>query len=217
MDGKSLRGAARATRRKIHLLAAVEHTSGLVLAQPDVGEKTNEITCFQPLLDTVADLAGIVVTSDALHTQREQAAYLLGRQAHYIVIVKGNQKHLRKQLKSLPWRDIPLQGRTRSKGHGRSEIRRIKVATMNNLLFPGARQAIQIQRQRTCRKTGKTTIKTIYAVTSLTADQATPAQLAQLIHDHWGIDPPPYPRYHLRRGRLPTAHRQRASRDGHLA
>jgi hypothetical protein len=44
------------------------------------------------------------------------------------VIAKGNQKKLRRQLKSPPWGDIPLQGRTRGVGHGRSEIRRIKVA-----------------------------------------------------------------------------------------
>ncbi|WP_406209615.1 ISAs1 family transposase [Streptomyces sp. NBC_01017] len=86
--------AAKAKGRKIHLLAALEHTTGLVLAQLDVGEKTNEITCFQPLLDTVADLAGTVVTNDAMHTQREHADYLLSRDAHYIVIVKGNQKKL---------------------------------------------------------------------------------------------------------------------------
>ncbi|MFH9193493.1 hypothetical protein [Streptomyces globisporus] len=73
------RGAARARGRKIRLLAAVEHNTGLVLAQFDVGEKTGETTCFQPLLDTVADLAGTVVTSDALHTQCEHAGYLLGR------------------------------------------------------------------------------------------------------------------------------------------
>jgi hypothetical protein len=42
VDGKSLRGAAKANGRKIHLLAALEHTTGLVLAQLDVGEKTNE-------------------------------------------------------------------------------------------------------------------------------------------------------------------------------
>jgi hypothetical protein len=61
-----------------------------------VGEKTNETTCVQLLLDTVADLAGAVVTSDAMHTQREHADYLLARSAHYIVIVKGNQKKLRR-------------------------------------------------------------------------------------------------------------------------
>lgn len=188
VDGKSLRGAARAGGRKIHLLAAVEHNTGLILAQLDVGEKTGETTCFQPLLDTVADLAGTVVTSDALHTQREHAGYLLGSRAHYIAIVKGNQKKLRKQLKSPPWKGISFQGRTRGSGHGRAEIRRIKVATVNNLLFPGARQAVQIERRRTDRKTGKTTITTVYAVTSLTAEQAAPARLAQLVRDHWKIE-----------------------------
>ncbi|OAH10225.1 ISAs1 family transposase [Streptomyces jeddahensis] len=123
VDGKTLRGAARATGRKIHLLAACDHLSGLVLAQLDVGEKTNEITCFQPLLESLADLAGVVVTSDAMHTQREHASYLLGWGAHYVVIAKGNQKKLHKQLKSLPWKQIPLQGRTRDTGHGRGETR----------------------------------------------------------------------------------------------
>ncbi|MFF9015069.1 ISAs1 family transposase [Streptomyces sp. NPDC014870] len=175
VDGKSLRGAARANGRKIHLLAALDHTGSTVLAQLDVGEKTNEITCFQPLLDTIACIAGAVVTSDALHTQREHADYLVtGRSAHYIVIVKGNQKKLRRQLKSLPWQQIPLQGRTREVAHGRGEIRRIKVATVNSPLFPHARQAIQLKRRRTNRKTGKVTIKTIYAVTSLPADGAAP-------------------------------------------
>ncbi|WP_351232287.1 ISAs1 family transposase [Streptomyces sp. NPDC002133] len=79
VDGKTLRGAARVTGRKIHLLATCDHLSGLALAQLDVGEKTNEITCFQPLLETLADLAGVVVTSDAMHTQREHASYLLSR------------------------------------------------------------------------------------------------------------------------------------------
>ncbi|MEU0664268.1 transposase [Streptomyces lavendulocolor] len=99
------------------------------LAQLDVAEKTNEITCFQPLLDTVTDLAGTVVTSDAMHTQREHGYYLLSRGAHYTVIIKGDQKKLRQQLTSLPWKDISLQGRTRGIGHGRSEIGRIKIAS----------------------------------------------------------------------------------------
>ncbi|SEC19185.1 Transposase DDE domain-containing protein [Streptomyces sp. 3213] len=170
VDGKSLRGAAKAGGRKVHLLAAMEHATGLVLAQLDVGEKTNEVTRFQPLLDAVADLAGVVVTADALHTQREHAAYLLGRQAHYIVIVKGKTKKLRAQLKSLPWKDIPLQGRVAGVGHGRSEIRQIKVASVNNLLFPGAWQAIQIKRRRTDRKTGKTTVKTAHRVAPRPSD-----------------------------------------------
>ncbi|MGR3875588.1 hypothetical protein ACUXZZ_44380 [Streptomyces graminifolii] len=94
---------------------------------------------------------------------------------------------LRKQLRSLPRPEVPLQGRVPGIAHGRPEIRRIKVVTVNSLLLPGARQAVQIKRRRTDRKTGRTTIKTVYAVTSLTAGQANPAQPATLIRDHWQI------------------------------
>ncbi|MFF2964175.1 hypothetical protein ACFVT1_36030 [Streptomyces sp. NPDC057963] len=66
-------------------------------AEPPVSACTRG-TCFQPQLDVVADLAGVVVTSDATHTfEREHADYLLGREAHCIVIVKGNRRKLRKQ------------------------------------------------------------------------------------------------------------------------
>ncbi|MFE9629348.1 transposase [Streptomyces sp. NPDC006527] len=56
--------------------------------------------------------------------------------------------------------------------------------------FPGARQAVQLKRRRTDRKIGKTTIKAVYAVTSLTAEQATPRQLASLVRDHWKVEAP---------------------------
>ncbi|MCY0932224.1 ISAs1 family transposase [Streptomyces sp. H27-H1] len=188
VDGKSLRGAARADGRKVHLLAACDHATGLVLGQLDVGEKTNEITCFRPLLDTIGDLTDTVITSDALHTQREHAAYLLQRKAHYIVIAKGNQKKLHQQLKNLPWEQVPLLGRARNTGHGRREVRRIKVCTVDKLLFPGARQAIWIRRRRVDKKTGKVSHKNVYAVTSLRVEQAGPDILAQLVRGHWGIE-----------------------------
>ncbi len=188
VDGKSPRGAARANGRRIHLLAAVDHASGLVPAQLDVGEKTGETMCFKPLLDTVGEVSGVVVTSDALHTQRAYAEYLTGRGANYIVIVKGNQKKLFAQLKALPWGEVPLHDRSRARGHGRRENRRIKVCTVGDLLFPAACQAAQFKRRRLDRKSGKATITTVYAVTSLTADQAAPARLATLIRGHWQVE-----------------------------
>ncbi|WP_410092872.1 transposase [Streptomyces sp. uw30] len=104
------------------------------------------------------------------------------------MIVKGNQKKLRKQLKTLPWQWIPFQSRISESSHGRGEIRRIKVCTVNNLLFLGARQAVQLKRRRLHRKSGKVSIKTVYAVTSLTAEQAAPAQFANMIGSHWQIE-----------------------------
>lgn len=217
VDGKSLRRAARARDRKIHLPAACDHAGGLVLAQLDVGEKTNEITCFQPLLNTLDGLAGTVATSDAMHTQDDHAAYLLRRKAHYIVIAKSNRKNLPKQLKPLLWHRIPLQNRTRATGHGRHEIRRLKVCAVNTRFLPGARQAVQIVRRRVSRKTGKTSLKTVYAVTSLTAEQAGPARLALDSRALDGRGPAPRPGRHLHRGHLATADRERTPSDGNLA
>jgi len=53
------------------LLAALDHAEGVVLAQRVVDGKSNEITAFAPLLDGI-DIAGAIITTDALHTQREQ-------------------------------------------------------------------------------------------------------------------------------------------------
>jgi len=47
------------------------------------------------------------VTSDAMHTQREHADYLVTvKNAAYICVVKRNQPSLYRQLKALPWRQI---------------------------------------------------------------------------------------------------------------
>uniref|UniRef100_A0AAU1IAE5 Transposase n=1 Tax=Streptomyces sp. NBC_00180 TaxID=2903632 RepID=A0AAU1IAE5_9ACTN len=59
---------------------------------------------------------------------------------------------------------------------------------------PGARRAVQIKRRRTDRKTGKTAVKTVYAVTNLTTEQATTSQLAELVRDHWKIRAPHHAR-----------------------
>ncbi|MEV3913088.1 hypothetical protein [Streptomyces canus] len=83
----------------------------------------------------------------------------------------------------------PLQNRTTGAGHGRREVRRLKVCTVQpGLLFPHAVQAMEIKRRRTSRKTGKVETKTVYAVTSLPPEQAGPAQLAELEQNHWSVE-----------------------------
>lgn len=91
-----------------------------------------------------------------------------------------------------PWPPMPgwsLQARTAGAGHGRREVRRLKVCTVRpGLLFPHAVQAMEIKRRRTHRKTGKVETKTVYAITSLPPEQASPAQLAELIQNHWSVE-----------------------------
>jgi len=151
-----------------------------------VGAKTNEIPLFTALLDRI-QITDAVITADALHAQREHAAYLHRRGAHYLLIVKRNQPGLHAQLAALPWRDVPKACDKREQGHGRTERRTLKVTSVAaGLAFPHAAQAIQVVRRR--KLMGKWSRETCYAVTSLTVTQATYAQLAAIIRGHWGIE-----------------------------
>jgi predicted transposase YbfD/YdcC len=188
VDGKTLRGSGHHPNAQVHLLAVMDHTTRAVLAQTDVGSKTNEITQFRPLLDGL-DLAGRVVTAAALHTQREHADWLVTqRHAAYLLIVKANQPSLHHQLSTLPWRDIPVVDETRDRGHHRVELRRLQVTTVAGLDFPHAAQAIRITRRVRPLTGRRWRTAVVYAITSLTAAQASPARLADWIRGHWGIE-----------------------------
>jgi predicted transposase YbfD/YdcC len=191
VDGKALRGTrhASADGQAVHLLAVLDHQACAVLGQAGVDGKTNEVTRFAPLLEPL-DLAGHVVTADALHTQRGHAEFLVTtKNAHYIFIVKKNQPGLYAQLKRLPWRQVPAGDRQQDRGHGRDEHRTLKAVTVAaGLAFPHAAQAIAITRRIRPLSGGTWRTVTVYAITSLDAHQATPAQLAAWIRGHWQIE-----------------------------
>jgi Transposase DDE domain len=103
-------------------------------------------------------------------------------------MVKANQPTLHRQLRRLPWPDIPVADHTRDRGHGRAETRRLQVTTIAGLDFPHATQAIRITRRVRSLRSRRWRTVTVYAVTSLTAAQASPARLADYIRGHWGIE-----------------------------
>jgi hypothetical protein len=106
--------------------------------------------------------------------------------AHYILDVKKNQPSLYSQLKGLRWRKVPILHAQDDHGYGRDERRTVKVvAVSQGLLFPHATQAIAITRRTRPAGTKKWKTVTIYAVTSLDAHQATPAELAGWIRGHF--------------------------------
>jgi predicted transposase YbfD/YdcC len=190
VDGKALRGSRNGDDRARMVMAALDHDTAVTLGQVEISEKSNEIPSFSVLLDTIDDLEGVVLTADALHAQREHAEYLRGRGAYYVLTVKGNQKNLRKQLASLPWKDVPTGHAETDTRHGRKVTRTYKVVTVEfGILFPDAVQAIQITRTRKPKGSRKrATRETVYAITSLTAIQAQPAELARYIRGHWHVE-----------------------------
>lgn len=106
IDGKTLRGSADGDRKPVHLLSAVVHGTGVVIAQMSVSEKTNEIPCAKPLLQKLP-LEGCIITADALHTQKETARFITeDLKADYVLIAKGNQPTLQKDIEALHAEDF---------------------------------------------------------------------------------------------------------------
>jgi predicted transposase YbfD/YdcC len=190
VDGKTIRGSRTSDTAARHVLAACDQVTGVVLASTDVDGKTNEITRFAPLLDQISDLRDVVVTADALHCQRDHVAYLAERGAHWILIVKENQPGLHHQLAALPWPAVPDADRDTARGHGRREIRTLKILSISTGIgFPNATQAMQIRRRRRRLDQPKRfTTETVYAITDLHVHQARPAHLATWIRGHWSIE-----------------------------
>ena len=136
VDGKTLRGARAPGGHQIHLLAAMDHTTRVVVAQREVDGAPGEVPAFQPLPANL-DLAGAVVTADALQTHPNAAEFLVTvKQAHYLFVVKANQPTLLDRCTRLPWHRVPVLDRTRDRGHARIELRTLKAVTVHHFGFP---------------------------------------------------------------------------------
>ena len=184
IDGKTVRGAKNKEGKAPHLVAALAHGIGAVLGQVAVQDKSNEIPAVRELLTAFADLAGAVVTIDAMHTQHDTAQAILARQAGYVMTVKANMPTLYRKLKKLPWAAIPA-GSAVSTDHGRRARRTIKVALAPAWTgFDGAAQVAQLR--RTVTRNGKKTVEVAYLITS--DRDADPATLAAWVRGHWAIE-----------------------------
>ena len=212
VDGKTSRGARRPDGTRVHLLGVAEH-GGHLLDHLEVDVKHNETSHFTELLESL-DLAGAVVTFDALHTVRANLDWLATeKKAHYIAVVKQNQPLLHARVKALPWRQVPAGSITRETGHGRIETRTVKAAHVSRLDFPWACQAIKITRRRQDAGTGTISRETVYAVTSLTSSHATAQDLARLVREHWTVEA----HHHVRSpGRAWLLHHVAPTRHGWL-
>lgn len=116
VDGKVVRStrADDGHDNKLNLFSALSHQYALVYNQVAVEDKSNEIPALKTLLDPL-EIDGVLISADALHTQRESARYIVQEKGgHYIFTVKDNQPGLRKRIEDA------LSGRSFSLGpsHG---------------------------------------------------------------------------------------------------
>jgi predicted transposase YbfD/YdcC len=156
----------------------------------DEQKKTNEIGMAIPLLER-CDIAGKVVTADALLTQCKLADYIVDRQADYSFTVKGNQPTLEKDIALVfEERGDPDFVQVASCDHGRIETRSIWCSTeLNDYLdFPHVGQVFMIERESINKKTGAISRESALGVTSQTPDQAPPERVLATNRRHWIIE-----------------------------
>lgn len=195
IDGKELRSAKRGGHDRVHLMAALDHDTGAVLAQIDVHAKTNEIPRLPVLLEELEghrSLKGRIFTIDALHTQTKTAHLICGTyRAHYLMTIKGNQPGLYAQAESHPWEQIPVCDVQEDTSHGRIVRRELKIVTPTGVLassWPGAKQIGQLTRTAIRAKGKEPTIEVVYLITSLNAHQGPATRINEIARGHWAIE-----------------------------
>jgi predicted transposase YbfD/YdcC len=147
------------------------------------------------------DWKGKILTGDALYCQRCLCLAILLAGGDYLFMVKGNQPQLFEDLCLLFAPPSPAkragegilrlpeqQAQTINKGHGRLELRSIRVSSelKGYSDWPGLEQVFEIRRRWQTK--GQWHEDVHYGVTSLPTTVAIPERLLKLKRGHWTIE-----------------------------
>jgi predicted transposase YbfD/YdcC len=200
IDGKTLRRSHNRTIGKdaIHMVNAWATHNGIALGQWKTDAKSNEITAI-PLLLRQLNVAGCIVTVDAMGAQTKIAQSIRDEKADYVLRVKDNQGNLHQDIQDwfayadkVHFADMQHSyAETVNKGHGRIEIRRC-WAISDALAFQYIRNydgwtdlqtIVRVQRER--RFADKIERETAYYISSLDAHAE---QLLNVTRYHWAVE-----------------------------
>lgn len=205
LDGKAVRHSfdVATGQAAMHLVSAWATDSGLSLGQVRVDGKSNEITAIPALLKLL-DIAGCVITIDAMGCQKAIARQIVAQKADYVLALKGNQTQLHADVK-LFFEEARQQDfyckderrriayryqETMEKDHGRMETRRCWVVSGAHLdwltqksEWAGLSSIGAVECER--RVGEKITAETRYFISSLGGDVR---RFAQAVRAHWGIE-----------------------------
>jgi predicted transposase YbfD/YdcC len=197
IDGKTMRGSFDAASGKsaLHVVSAWASGLRLSLGQVAVDDKSNEITAVPKLLQLL-ELTGAVVTTDAMHCQKETLVAIRAKDADYLVPVKDNQPKLHELLQEtfLAYGEDDYQARElkryskTERNRGREETRIVYAAPPPTELKHHAewldvRSVIMVY--RATRRNGKLTEETSFYISSLPPKVK---KIASYIRGHWGIE-----------------------------
>ena len=193
IDGKALRRAIDAGQSPKVVVSAWAAGHGLVLGQRRVDDKSNEITAVPDLLRTL-ELAGCIVTLDAMGCQRRIAREIKEADAEYVLALKGNQGTAHQEIAS--YLDAAIAGADPAlarcehieKGHGRIETRRYWQSAdigwfADREKWEGLRSVGVVESVREIR--GRASTERRYYLSSLELDVK---KFAHAVRSHWGVE-----------------------------
>lgn len=197
IDGKTLRRSHNRQTMKsaLHSVCAWSVEQRVVLGQQAVDEKSNEITAIPELLQLL-ELAGAIVTIDAMGCQKEIAAQIIAGGGDYVLTVKDNQPKLHAALQAhflhLHETDFATgecrRRVTRDQAHGRCEERTYYQSPVPAALagsddwagLASVGQVISITERE-----GKEVADVRYYISSLKPQVK---RFAGAVRGHWGIE-----------------------------
>jgi predicted transposase YbfD/YdcC len=202
IDGKQICGTQWVEGEgNVYLLGAYVPAAGVMLMQVELAAGEGELTVAPRVLN-VLDLQGKVVTGDAAFTQRNLSLQIVEAGGEYVWKVKDNQSKLLSDIEVLfepqpqpapgfntPKTDFRQATETRC-GHGRVETRTLTTSSLLNPFsdWPHLEQVFKLTCHTQHKKSGKSWDTLTYGITSLSADEASPAVLLNVVRTHWAIE-----------------------------
>lgn len=192
IDGKCLRRSIDKASKKaaIHMVSAWAQRNSLVLGQVKVDDKSNEITAIPKLLSRL-DIAGAVITVDAMGCQKKIAEQIKQQGGDYVFSLKGNQGNLHDDVKTFFKSSLaPAVTSVSYEGaHGRIETRSIRATADIAWLqerhdWKSLRSIIAVTARR--ETDNKVTEEIRYFISSL--DTNDPKRLERVVRAHWAIE-----------------------------
>ena len=181
IDGKALRRAYEKGLMASPALtvSAFAAKTRLCLAAASPGDDENEIEAALKVVELL-DLAGRMVTADALHCHNRMAQAVIARGGDYLLALKGNRRHWRKRANQLLDAAPPASAEHSETSHGREEWRRAEVVAADEPLMPGHKGFIRI----TSRRGQGRLVSRLFMSSTL----PTPEQALRLTRAHWQIE-----------------------------
>jgi predicted transposase YbfD/YdcC len=198
IDGKQSRRSfdRAAGKTAINMVSAWASENQMVLGQVKVDSKSNEITAIPELLELL-EVAGCIVTIDAMGCQTEIATKIVGKEADYVLAVKANQGNLYEDI--VQYFDWALADKfnqttytteeTIDGSHGRVEVRRYYATDdiewlRKKAAWNGLKSIAMVESERTVLGE-QTSLERRYYISSLSADAK---HLGRAIRGHWSIE-----------------------------